>query len=57
LIGATTTTTGLRVRAAIDRSRYPKGLKVTKEVLATIQCQRESFHGEWNDRITPRKKF
>ena len=57
LIGATTTTTGLRVRAAIDRSRYPKGLKVTKEMLATIQCQRESFHGEWNYRITPRKKL
>lgn len=54
LIGATTTTTGLRVRAAIDRCRYPKGLKVTKEMLATIQCQRESFHGEWNYRITPR---
>ena len=57
LIGATTTTTGLRVRAAIDRSRYPKGLKVTKEMLATVQCQRESFHGEWNYRITPRKKL
>jgi hypothetical protein len=57
LIGATTTTTGLRVRAAIDRSRYPKGLKVTPEMLAKVQCWRESFHGEWNYRITPRKKL
>ena len=57
LIGATTTTTGLQVRAAIDRSRYPKGRKVTNEMLATVQCNREPFHGEWNYRITPRKKL
>jgi hypothetical protein len=30
---------------------------VTNEMLATVQCQRESFHGEWNYRITPRKKL
>ena len=57
LIGATTTTTGLLVRAAIDRCRYPKGLAVTPDMLATVQCHRESFHGEWNYHITPRKKL
>ena len=41
------------MRAAIDRCRYPKGLAVTKDMLATVQCHRESFHGEWNYRITP----
>ena len=53
LIGATTTTTGLLVRAAINRSRYPKGLAVAKDMLATVQCHRESFHGECNYHITP----
>ena len=57
LIGATTTKAGLTVRAAIDRARYPKGLAVTKDMLAEVQCHRESFHGEWNYRITPRKKL
>ena len=57
LIGATTTKAGLTVRAAIDRARYPKGLAVTKDMLAEVQCHHESFHGEWNYRITPRKKL
>jgi Rhodopirellula transposase DDE domain len=31
LIGATTTHTGLRVRAELDRGRYPLGVKVSDE--------------------------
>jgi hypothetical protein len=35
LIGATTTETGLRVRAELDRGRYPLGTKVRAAELAT----------------------
>jgi hypothetical protein len=35
-IGATTTHTGLRVRAELDRGRYPLGVKVRDEELAAV---------------------
>jgi len=53
LISATTTKTGLRVRAEIDPGKYPKGVKVSDEV-ASIRIARDEFHGEWNYTILPR---
>jgi hypothetical protein len=54
LIGATTTKTGLKVRAAIDPNQYPKGIKITDADLATLNITRDTFHGEWNYTIHPR---
>jgi len=48
LIGATTTRAGLRVKAELDRGRYPKGLKVSKQEMAALSLRNHSFHGEWN---------
>jgi hypothetical protein len=48
LIGATTTHTGLRVRAKLDRGRYPLGVKVRDQELAAVPLARHEFHGEWN---------
>lgn len=48
LIGATTTRTGLRVRAKRDTRTYPKGVKVSDEELATVHIKPDKFHGEWN---------
>jgi DDE family transposase len=53
LIGATTTHTGLRVRAELDRGRYPLGVKVRDQELATVPLVRHEFHGEWNYTIRP----
>ena len=53
LIAATTTTTGLTVESALDTQTYPAGLKVTDEAMATIQLERDAFHGEWNYTISP----
>lgn len=55
LIGATTTTTGLRVKARLDRRTYPTGIKVTKKEFSTIHIASDDFHGEWNYVITPRR--
>jgi hypothetical protein len=52
LIGATTTRTGLRVRAELDRGRYPTGVKVTDAELAAVPLIRHAWHGEWNYTIT-----
>ena len=54
LIGATTTRTGLRVRAELDPSPYPTKIKVSDEELARVQITPHSFHGEWNYTLTPR---
>jgi Rhodopirellula transposase DDE domain len=52
LIGATTTRTGLRVRAELDRGSYPTGVKVTDAELAAVPLGRHDWHGEWNYTIT-----
>jgi len=53
LIGATKTRTGLRVRAELDRSRYPLGVKVGDKELAAVPIRRHEWHGEWNYSILP----
>ena len=53
LIGVTTTRTGLRVHAELDRGRYPLGVKVSDEELAAVPLARHGFHGEWNDSMHP----
>jgi len=54
LIAATTTKTGLRVRAELDPAKYPKGVKVSDKEVAAIRLERDKFHGEWNYAILPR---
>ena len=53
LIAATTTAAGLSVTSYLDTSRYPAGRKVSDAEMATIQLQRDAFHGEWNYTISP----
>ena len=53
LIAATTTRAGLRVHAEVDSRKYPKGVKVTDEEVASIRTERDKFHGDWNYTILP----
>lgn len=53
LIGSTRTRTGLTIRAALDTTAYPTGVKVSDEDLSKINLTRASFHGEWNYSIAP----
>jgi hypothetical protein len=55
LIGNTTPNTGLHINAALDRNCYDMGRKVTDEQLAAVHLQRDTFHGEWNSTISPRR--
>lgn len=48
LISATTTASGLTIRAEIDPNTYEKGVKVTDEELAAVPLRRHDFHGDWN---------
>ena len=56
LIESTTTRTGLKVRASLDRRTYPKGIKVSKAEMKAINHHPDSFHGEWNYTILPKIK-
>lgn len=53
LIGSTTTDAGLRVKASLDKRRYPKGVKVTDSEIGSINLTRHDFHGEWNYTLKP----
>ncbi len=56
LIANTRTSTGLKVRCVLDKRRYPKKVKVTDDQMATIRFTPDSFHGDWNYVIKPRRK-
>ena len=56
LIAATTTDTGLKVRAELDENKYPKGVKVSDVQINAINLSRHSFHGDWNYTISATKK-
>jgi hypothetical protein len=53
LIGATTTSTGLKFYARLDPGEYEKGIKVTDAELAAVNIVRDEFHPDWNYTIHP----
>ncbi len=53
LIGHTTTTTGLQIRAELDEHSYPLKEIVTAEQLARLRLKPSPFHGEWNYTLAP----
>jgi len=56
LIGATKTKTGLKVKAKLDKGKYPRKIKVSDEEMASLNIQPHEFHGEWNYTIRPKKQ-
>ncbi len=55
LIARTTTRAGLKIRAELDRGRYPTGITVSDSELAEIHLKRADFHGDWNYAIMPQR--
>jgi hypothetical protein len=56
LIANTTTITGLKIRAELDRGTYPTGIKVSDEDFTTVALKKAKFHGDWNYTILPSPK-
>ncbi len=48
LIGSTKTKSGLRVKARLDKRKYPLGIQVSDEEMEAIKLTRHKFHGDWN---------
>ena len=53
LIGATTTTSGLRVKARLDKKKYPTGVQVPDEQMKSLKLRLHRFHGDWNYTLDP----
>jgi transposase len=56
LIGATTTTTGLIVKAVLDEKKYQTGIVITDEQINKWNIEKNEFHGKWNYIIKPNLK-
>jgi hypothetical protein len=54
LIGHTRTTTGLRVKAKLDKRRYATGVVVTRAAMRDWALHPHVFHGDWNYELRPR---
>jgi hypothetical protein len=54
LIGHTRTAAGLRVRAKLDKRKYPTGCVVTPTEMRDLALHRHAFHGDWNYELRPR---
>ncbi len=52
-IAATTTRTGLRVRAELDTSAYDTGIKVSDRQMDALPLTRHDWHGDWNYTLRP----
>jgi transposase len=55
LIANTTTRAGLRIRAELDRGIYPTGIKIPDSQLASLNLKLDSFHGDWNYTVLPKR--
>src|SRR5262245_52857313 len=55
LIGSVRTSTGLTVKARLDRRTYPAGVKGPDAALDPLPLTPADFHGEWNYTIHPRE--
>jgi DNA-directed RNA polymerase specialized sigma subunit, sigma54 homolog len=55
LIGSTTTTTGLKVKAGLDANAYPTGIKVSDEEFESLNLRGKNFHSDWNYCLLPDK--
>lgn len=53
LIGATKTTSGLRVKARLDKRKYPIGVEVPDNAMQALNLKPHDFHGEWNYTLVP----
>jgi hypothetical protein len=54
LIGHTRTAAGLRVKAKLDKRRYPTGRIVTRAEMHDLALHPHAFHGDWNYELRPR---
>jgi len=53
LVSSTKTRSGLRVKAKLDKQKYPTGIVVSDDEIEELNIKPHTFHGEWNYTISP----
>src|SRR5712671_2329555 len=53
LIGHTTTTKGLTIKARLDQCLYEKARNVSDDEFQKIASEPDPFHGQWNYKLIP----
>jgi hypothetical protein len=53
LIGSATTASGLRIKARLDKRKYPIGVQVPDHAMLAIKLRPHRFHGDWNYTLPP----
>ncbi len=53
LIASTKTTTGLKIKATLDKRKYPDGIKVSDYDYEALNIRENNFKGNWNYVIKP----
>lgn len=57
MISATTTKSGLKIKAQLDENKYETGIKISDMEMKKLNIQRHQLHPEWNYTIIPRENF
>jgi hypothetical protein len=53
LIGNTTTSAGLKIKAKLTRRKYPTGAKISASEILRLNLKPAAFHGDWNYSVRP----
>jgi transposase len=53
LVSSTKTRSGLRVKAKLDKQKYPTGIVISDDEIEELNIKLHTFHGEWNYTISP----
>ena len=53
LIGTTSTSSGLKVKARLDRRNYDTGESISDQQMKTLRLQAHKFHPDWNYTLLP----
>ena len=56
MISATTTKSGLKIKAFLDRNDYKTGIKISDEQIKELNIKQHKLHPQWNYTIIPRTK-
>jgi hypothetical protein len=53
LIGSTKTRSGLRVKARLDKKKYPTKIRISDDEMESLNVKPHKFHGDWNYTVKP----
>ena len=53
LIGTTSTSSGLKIKARLDRRNYDTGESISDQQMKTLRLQAHKFHPDWNYTLLP----